>query len=1158
MGEPNSSKNWLSSVISNVSGFVRESLNGSTISGSSPDHPFHNTTAGQQSGPNDDPADSTPTDDHGSFPSNDNSPTLLTPSTQSQDVISSQRPIRYLSPSVFKGQMSTKTASDSAFSVTNTSSQREAPTYITARSATTKRANNTSNTSYRFHETAPSSDSTSSDILRVSASPSSSLSSHPPAQPLNMQSRKRGSVTPAPIDLFGGSSSDAVPGTMIKRTRHMVPSNHSLRNFDRSASRSPSPSGSSTFLRRTPLSQTPSYRAAMPSFRCSSATQRNHSNSSSSVPRSASSVSGLSSRTLEILDELKKISNPLRNIPTWRMSNKPERWATDLLESPVSRPPVSTMNAVPRARIIADSIYATSMNRTEKRWNKLLFEHFFVDVEEDVPQISSVGMEMEQSSASFSPQMSSALFEHQAQKPSAEYVQAEQNTDDNSSAAAAESRSSTSVFSSSVSKKFDDTVTSKKRSNIFSARWPELNVIGREETSTQTVLDQPVTSKSQDPTQNHSEKSSHHSSTFKFSTPIRRGPSKPPKNLDVIVSTFEEQEALPKVSDMTDAEAEKSHEKIKASETQQNVQTNGIKKWTCKTCFISNGADEVKCMACGEAKASTVSGGNTEVAAAASRQSQSCRICFISNPCTATKCMACDTPLHESTTDTASNVFGNRAFKPTNTTSPPGVKFGFGGASGSGSGAQPAFGLGSSSVISDSLAKNRNESINSVNAVASFGLANSSSAPDLGHFTKATAGGVPHLDVIKEEQQRSSLTTNTSADLTSSSSSKNQTAQPNISEPTATISSTSTTPSLQSSSLFGGIASISSPTLTQTSSTPVLPTFDAPTSSNKPASISFGVPTSSFPPQTSESASTANTSQSTNLFKFGAGKEQQSKTPLNFSAVLPQPGGTVSASLTQNPLTLGTTDDRSNKSSLFGTNTEQSNDTDRKIATSPNSIEMISAQESSSTTGIAQQQPIATATQNQPFTFGMIPSQPQTTTTNSLFNFGANPSLATGSGSSGAATTSSGINTNTSSAAGSDASAIGMSMPFQFGSSTASSVAQPFSGAPQSATVPPVPQTFNFGNIPATNGISTGFTFGSSSSTSAPGVFNFSAQQSAHSLVTISAPTASFSFGSSGMVPGAAAEFGTSAATNFFASGTTSSSSTTTTARKMLKARRRK
>uniref|UniRef100_A0A8R1XQN7 RanBP2-type domain-containing protein n=1 Tax=Onchocerca volvulus TaxID=6282 RepID=A0A8R1XQN7_ONCVO len=830
----------------------------------------------------------------------------------------------------------------------------------------------------------------------------------------------------------------------------------------------------------------------------------------SKVPRPHSTAtSSLSTKTRAILEQLEKISSPVKEVkrlPSLNL-NGPERWASDIISSTVQKPPRNSMCALSRAQLISNTLatksnspfwcrpaYSAKMadSSTNSSYTVQAPEHSATDTDQEN---ESVKVLTTKSSSLLSPKK--ADFLSPSRKSDREKVFIDDGVEKStvSSKVAALPLSTTSGIKSANT--LPQQSSSKKSTNVFSAR--DMGVVSpvkemltndKDEMESPTKID---------------------GAMFAFTPPMKRGPSAgihrektPPKVSQP--ASFSKTALKPTAENATDDFSLPAQGVSKQIEEQRNTadenkktppvtevstsvksmdantttsDTSSVKQplqrsaeqWSCPKCMVFNKADIKKCICCGyenqllEAKPWT------------------CSECWVSNKSSDDKCVACCNSKQSndktvkltdinSQNNSFTNVFGDRTFKPL--PSSGSISFGFSAAkpvtdganlSSTTSSPPTMSALNSSSVVNGNV---------NIEAPLKFGLSSSTLAPSFG-FGKAPE--TSSLPTVTEEQPSVLSSHPPNATLTFGVSSGS-------SETTASL-----IPSLTHSSF-------SFPTLTMTTSSATT----TPSSGN-----TFSIPIStSVNPFTFGSSITTTAAEfkapTASLFSFGS------------SAPFPAVTTDASAVTTATPLpSFGTTlpDFSASKTPLFGS----SGGSVSSPGGNHDVVEMSSPTTSPETSSIAVGP------------FGVSKSS-----TSSLFNFGA--SNAPSSTSAGT------IFGNLQTTVQNPLSAPSTSL-FSFGQQQMPVAPKPFE-PPASLTSPP--STFNFGAT-ASNGAA-GFVFGS---TAPPTNFTFGAQQPMNNAVST---TFNFTPASSappfGNVPGSAPT------PNFFSVGSTSS----TTARKMLKARR--
>uniref|UniRef100_A0A915Q693 RanBP2-type domain-containing protein n=1 Tax=Setaria digitata TaxID=48799 RepID=A0A915Q693_9BILA len=825
------------------------------------------------------------------------------------------------------------------------------------------------------------------------------------------------------------------------------------------------------------------------------------------VSRPYSAVSSsLSSKTRAILEQLEKISSPVKEVK--RLSslniNGPERWATDTISSTVQKPPRNSMCALSRAQLISNLLatkstspfwgrpaYSTKMavsSATSSSQTVQTSECSAVDTEQEEQDHESDKVLPTKSSILVSPKR--ADFPRKLER---EKILLDNNTE--------KSKVTSLPTSTSITKTSDiiapQRSSSAKSTNVFSAR--DLGVVSPVKEMTRSEKEKVVTPTKID------------GAMFAFAPPMKRGPSTcfcreetpsktsrsvpfsaktsvPATAMNIIDSFPSLPEGVPKQNEEQRNTTDKDKETQPVTEVSLTVKPadndsttsdalsvkqsfQKSEQWPCPKCMVFNNADIEKCVCCGYEKSVEV-------------KPWTCSGCWISNKSDDDKCAACGTLKHSNNkamkqadasaqSTSSASVFGDRTFKPLPSAS--GISFGF-------SATKPV--TDGINLSSTKYAPLTTSSLNSgivVNGSATsaatrlpmkFGLSSASLAPSFG-VSKASETS-PSLPTVTEEQPLMSLSSQPSA--------------PTLTFGVPAPSLATTVPCIPSLTR----SSFSFPTLTVTTS---VATTLPPSGNTFSVPISTSVNPFMFGSSTTTTAE-ANKVSAAPLFSFG------SSAP--FLAV-------TSAETTVAPLsTFGTTLPAFSipKAPLFGTSNEPTS--------SPGVQDVIEM--SSPTTS-----PVTAAAAVGPF--GTSKSS-----TPSLFSFGAsNTSSSTSTG---------GLFGNLHTTTQNSLSAPSTSL-FSFAQQQQMPVTpKPFE-PPASLTSPP--STFNFGAT-ASNG--TGFIFGS---TAPPANFAFGAQQPVNN-----AASTTFSFVPAAPTPPFGNVRGTAPAPNFFTVGSTSS----TTARKMLKARR--
>ncbi|VDK88023.1 unnamed protein product [Litomosoides sigmodontis] len=837
-----------------------------------------------------------------------------------------------------------------------------------------------------------------------------------------------------------------------------------------------------------------------------------------SFPSSTSSASSLSSKTRAILEQLEKISSPVKEVK--RLSsfnlNEPERWANDAISSPVQKPPRNSACAMSRAQLISNILASKS---SSPFWSRPAYSTKTIDnstapsrtVQMPEPNRSDAHREPECNNISTTkstPLLSSKEIDlNSSKKPDREEASMDGNVEKSTV-----SLKVTSLRLSASASKTADTVlppqpSSTKSTNVFSAR--DLGVVSPVKEVVTNDKDKMMSSIKTDGTM------------FVFAPPMKRGPSSSRREeisakISGPASSFAEttsKSAAEKTADGFSFPAESVSKQIEGQsntadrekETQPEVSASVkpadvstatsdmfsmkqprekfVEQWSCPKCMIFNKADIEKCVCCdyqnhkAEAKPWT------------------CSECWISNKSTDDKCIACGNAKQSngksvkladigSQNNTFTSVFGDRTFKPLSTSG--GISFGF-------SAVKPITdGSSLSSAVSPPVTTKTINSSTVVNGNAiteaplKFGLSSSTLAPSFG-FGKAPE--INSLPTLTEEQPLVMSSSGPSTSLSFGVSSG------------SSATTVSSVPSLTHSSFSFPTLTMTTSAAMTTSSTMVT---SAPTTLPHSGS-SFSIPVSTnVNPFTFGSSNTTTAEEiktsTASLFTFG---------PSGPSALFPAVTTAVPAVTTTTPPSFGTALPvfSTPKAPLFGTSGGS--------VSSPGGghdvVEMSSPTTSPATPSTA---------------IGSFGMSKQTTP---LFSFGATDA----SSSTSTGTVFGNLQTTVQNPLVTPKTSL-----FSFGQQQ---MLAPKPFEPSTSLTSP-PSAFNFGAT-TSNGAA-GFVFGS---TSPPTNFTFGAQQplnnaaSATFNFTAATPTPAF-----GNVPGSAST------PNFFSVGSTSS----TTARKMLKARR--
>ncbi|EFO24411.1 hypothetical protein LOAG_04071 [Loa loa] len=820
------------------------------------------------------------------------------------------------------------------------------------------------------------------------------------------------------------------------------------------------------------------------------------------VSRPCSSVaSSLSSKTRAILEQLEKISSPVKEVKRLSSLNMdgPERWASDTISSAVQKPPRNSMCSLSRAQLISNILATKS---TSPFWSRPAHSAKMVDssiTSSNTIHTHSTDMDHDRESDKMLTTKSSNLpLPKKANMLSPSRKQDQEFDDDNVEKTTVSPKIAALPMSTSVIKATTvspQRSSSAKSTNVFSAR--DLGVVSPVKEIVRNDNDKLASPAKID------------GAMFAFAPPMKRGPSasfhgeeipKVPQSASsfaetAIKATAEKcvdgfsfsAEGVSKQIEEQPNTADKGKEAESVTEVSTVVKptdavtttpyTLSVKQssqksteqWSCPKCMVFNKADIGKCVCCDyenhllEAKPWT------------------CSECWVSNKSTDDKCIACGN-LKQSdgenmkqadiSTQSSSftNVFGDRTFKPV--PSSGSISFGF-------SAAKPVTdGTNLSSLISAPPTTKTLNAGTVVNGNANneaplkFGLSSSTSAPSFGF------GKVPEispLPTVTEGQPLMLSSHPPSASLTFGVSSS------------SSVTTASFNPSLTRSSL-------SFPTLTMTTSA---------VTTVSPSESIFSIPLSTnVNPFTFGSSSTTTVGEiktsAAPLFTFGSSP---------FPAVT---SGTSAVATTTSLPSFGTALPAFStpKASLFGTSGGSTS--------SPGGGHDVVEMSSPTTSPVV------------PTTVGSF--EISKSSTPSLFNFGASNALSSTS----TGTLFGNLQTTVQNPLATPSTSL-----FSFGQQQMPVAPKPFE-PPASLTSPP--STFSFGAT-ASNGTA-GFVFGA---TSPPANFAFGAQQPLNNTASTT-----FNFTPATPAPPFGNVPGTSAAPNFFSVGSSSS----TTARKMLKARR--
>ncbi|MCP9260391.1 hypothetical protein DINM_003746 [Dirofilaria immitis] len=449
------------------------------------------------------------------------------------------------------------------------------------------------------------------------------------------------------------------------------------------------------------------------------------------VSRSRSTAtSSLSSKTRAILEQLEKISSPvkeLKRLPSLNL-NGPERWASDVISSAVQKPPRNSMCSLSRAQLISN-ILATKSN--SPFWSRPTYSTKMPDSSTNSShavqtlEYNPTDREQESESDNVLTTKSSSLLPSKktdllnpSRKPDREKV----FVDDNAEKSTVSSKDEALASSTSMIKTADASsqhFSFGKSTNVFSAR--DLGVV--------SPVKEIVTNDKNEMVRKSCEfgffgnfgkvQRKLMALMFAFAPPMKRGPSASfvvknstkgriffiPRYAPLIAKT-----AFKSTADKTvDSFSTPAETVSKQIEGQQNIadidketqpvtevatsvkpidndttisDTSALKQplqksaeqWSCPKCMVFNKADIRKCICCGYENQLPED------------KPWTCSECWISNKSSDNKCIACGNPKQSngkaikltdisSQSNSFTSVFGDRTFKPL--PSSGGISFGF-------------------------------------------------------------------------------------------------------------------------------------------------------------------------------------------------------------------------------------------------------------------------------------------------------------------------------------------------------------------------------------------------------------------------------------------------------------------------------------------------
>uniref|UniRef100_A0A1I8EJ85 RanBP2-type domain-containing protein n=1 Tax=Wuchereria bancrofti TaxID=6293 RepID=A0A1I8EJ85_WUCBA len=462
----------------------------------------------------------------------------------------------------------------------------------------------------------------------------------------------------------------------------------------------------------------------------------------------SSATSSLSSKTRAILEQLEKISSPVREVKRLSSFNLdgPERWATDTISTAVQKPPRNSMCTLSRAQLISNILSTKSSSPSRPAYSAKMADSSTTSHPVQIPEYNQADANHTRESNKVPTTESSCLspskkadFLTPPSKPDREKV----FTDDNVEKSTVSAKDAALSMSDSAIKTADIVLpqrsSSTKSTNVFSAR--ALGVVSPVKEMMRNDKDKLISTTKVD------------GAMFAFAPPMKRGPSasfhreETATNISRSIPSFTKttfKATAEKAVDGFSFPTESVSEQIKDALSVKHPSEKS-EQWSCPKCMVFNKTDIAKCVCCGyenmvESKPWT------------------CSECWISNKSTDDKCIACGNPKQSNgkgvkLTDISvksssfTNVFGDRTFKPVPSTG--GISFGF-------SAAKP--GTDESSLSLTTSAPATTKALNpatvvngNTNTEASlkFGLSSSTSTPNFG-FGKAPETNC--LPTVTEEQ----------------------------------------------------------------------------------------------------------------------------------------------------------------------------------------------------------------------------------------------------------------------------------------------------------------------------------------------------------------------------------------------------------------------
>ncbi|VDN01814.1 unnamed protein product [Thelazia callipaeda] len=480
-------------------------------------------------------------------------------------------------------------------------------------------------------------------------------------------------------------------------------------------------------------------------------------------------TSSLSSKTRAILEQLQKISSPVKEVNRLPINfNEPERWANDFVSNAIQKPPRNSMCSLSRAQMISNILNTKSPSVFWSRatnTNKIMDP--FSDLSHNIQTTDYSAVRTAKKSDCekvLSPNSSSLSLKYTSPMNLSQKPESSESLIDDQKKPTISSKSTASAVEAqdiSVSRS-----SSNKTNNVFSAKALELDISSpvkevkrndKEEMVLATEIDEDL---------------------FPFAPPLRRGPfisaqcEEIPQKQGVILNPLQvpRSSSFPTVSDTVSVSEDTpvTVQRTRMSLTADGKNTEGLhgtvdikenpaiqksvtlmpaavdkatssaldskpslqqcgEQWSCPKCMVFVKGDIEKCVCCGYEKKHGIT------------KHWTCDECWVPNKLDVDKCVSCGcvkkgrksiTKQVESISEnsTSTNVFGDHAFKPHLTTQ--GILFGF-------PTTKPVMDTASISTCLPSLstAQSTLPAVNgnaNVGSTLKFGLTSSASMPSFG------------------------------------------------------------------------------------------------------------------------------------------------------------------------------------------------------------------------------------------------------------------------------------------------------------------------------------------------------------------------------------------------------------------------------------------